>query len=59
MKVNLLDTMIYLAENNKDFSEENILFYTQPDNFFKIRKELKSIKKIRKNTNSAIINFYS
>jgi len=51
--------MIYLAENNLNLNEETICFYLEPENFKKIKKDLKSIKKIRKNTNLSIINFYS
>lgn len=58
-KAILIDVMTYLAENNMDLSEENILYYLEKQNFRAIKKELKSIKKIRKNTNSCIINFYS
>lgn len=58
-KANLIDVMIYLAENNIDLSDRSIIFHLEPQNFLKIKKELKSIRKIRKNTNYSIINFYS
>jgi len=58
-KANLIDCMIYLAENKMDFNDDTILDLLESKNFRKIKKELKSIKKIRKNTNNSIINFYS
>ncbi len=51
--------MIYLAENNMNLNEQTIMYYLAPENFRNIKKDLKSIKKIRKNTNIAILNFYS
>jgi hypothetical protein len=57
-KENLITAASYLLENNIELNESNLLHYANPENYKKIQKELKSIKKIRKNTNTSIINFY-
>jgi hypothetical protein len=51
--------MIYLSENDIEITHYNVIKYLQTNIFSKLKKDLKSIKKIRKNINEAIINFYS
>ncbi len=58
-KENLFAAGSYLYENSFELDEESILLYAQPENFKTLKKEIKSVKKIRKNTNAAIISFYS
>jgi ERCC4-type nuclease len=58
-KENLINVASFLIESNLPLSEENLLHYSSPHNFKSIKKQIKSVKKIRKNTNSSIINFYN
>ena len=41
-----------------DLNENNLLFYCDAENYKLIKKDIKSVKKIRKNTNLDIIKFY-
>lgn len=58
-KENLITVASYLSENNLELTEENIIFYAGPENFRFLKKDVKSIKKIRKTTNTSIVSFYS
>jgi hypothetical protein len=57
-KENLIVAASYIIENGVELNEVNLLHYAQPKNFKSIQKEIKSIKKIRKATNTSIIKFY-
>ena len=58
-KKNVIDIMVYLSENSIELTHENIILYLKPNIFSKLKKDLKGIKKVRKNINEAIISFYS
>ncbi len=58
-RANLIDCVVYMADNNTEITDENIIHHLHPINFSKIKKNLKSIRKIRKNTNNSIIKFFS
>jgi ERCC4-type nuclease len=58
-KENLITVASYLSENNLELTEDNIINYARPENFKFLKKEVKSVKKIRKTTNTSIISFYS
>ncbi len=49
----------YLFEEGKDINEENLIFYLKnKKNFSKIKKGIKSVKKVRKDAIENIINFF-
>ncbi len=59
MKENLIIAGSYLYESELDVDQESILLYANPENFKTLKKEIKSVKKIRKTTGDSILNFYS
>jgi len=58
-KENLITAASYLVENKIPVTKENLIHYASVENFKSIKKDVKSVKKIRKNTNNSIISFYS
>jgi hypothetical protein len=57
-KENIIVAASYILENNVPLNEANLLYYAEPKKFKTIQKEIKSIKKLRKNTNTSIIRYY-
>ena len=49
----------YLFENKKEINTENLLYYlNNNENFKKIKKGLKSVKKVKKSVVDQILSFY-
>ena len=56
---NLISLASYLYEEGEKINEENIIFYLKnKQNYSKIKKGIKSVKKVRKDAIENIINFF-
>ncbi len=58
-KENLITAATYLLDNGIELDEKNLIYYATPENYRSIKKEVKSLKKLRKDTNTEIIRFYT
>lgn len=59
VKENIINVASYLIENGCEINEVTLLKHIKEENLSKIKKGLKSAKKIRKTANEMIIQFYS